>query len=337
MAGLSLGLQLGYWGAAPPPDHVGLAQEAERLGYDSVWTAESYSNDCFTPLAWIGAQTSRIRLGTSVAQLSARTPAACAMATMALDHLSGGRMILGLGVSGPQVVEGWYGQPYSKPLTRTREYVEIIRKVLARQEPVTSDGEFYPLPYHGRGAWGMGKPIRCITHPLRSDVPIFIGAEGPKNVAQTAQIANGWLPLYYSPYRQEVYADQLTQAGPGFEIAALAMVNIDDDLSRALYPVKAMLGFYVGGMGSSKRNFHKELMARMGFPEEAEQIQQLFMEGKREEALATVPDRFADEISLCGPPERIREKLRDWEKSPVTTLLVNGDVALLRQLAEWVL
>jgi len=337
MAGLALGLQLGYWGATPPTDHVALAQEAERLGFDSVWTAESYSNDCFTPLAWVGAQTSRIRLGTSVAQLSARTPAACAMAAVALDHLSGGRMILGLGVSGPQVVEGWYGQPYSKPLTRTREYVEIIRKVLARQEPVTSDGEFYPLPYHGPGAWGMGKPIRCITHPLRADLPIFIGAEGPKNVAQTAQIADGWLPLYYSPYRQEVYADQLTGARPGFEIAALAMVNIDDDLARALYPVKAMLGFYVGGMGSSKRNFHKELMARMGFPEEAERIQQLFFEGRRDEAIATVPDRFADEISLCGPPERIREKLRDWENSPVTTLLVNGDASLLRQLAEWVL
>jgi len=337
MAGLALGLQLGYWGATPPTDHVALAQEAERLGFDSVWTAESYSNDCFTPLAWVGAQTSRIRLGTSVAQLSARTPAACAMAAVALDHLSGGRMILGLGVSGPQVVEGWYGQPYSKPLTRTREYVEIIRKVLARQEPVTSDGEFYPLPYHGPGAWGMGKPIRCITHPLRADLPIFIGAEGPRNVAQTAQIADGWLPLYYSPYRQEVYADQLTGARPGFEIAALAMVNIDNDLARALYPVKAMLGFYVGGMGSSKRNFHKELMARMGFPEEAERIQQLFFEGRRDEAIATVPDRFADEISLCGPPERIREKLRDWENSPVTTLLVNGNAGLLRQLAEWVL
>ncbi len=337
MAALALGLQLGYWGATPPTDHVALAQEAERLGFDSVWTAESYSNDCFTPLAWVGAHTNRIRLGTSVAQLSARTPAACAMAAMALDHLSGGRMILGLGVSGPQVVEGWYGQPYSKPLTRTREYVEIIRKVLARQEPVTSDGEFYPLPYHGPGAWGMGKPIRCITHPLRADLPIFIGAEGPKNVAQTAQIADGWLPLYYSPYRQEVYADQLAGAGPGFEIAALAMVNVNDDLAQALYPVKAMLGFYVGGMGSSKRNFHKELMARMGFPEEAERIQQLFFEGRRDEAIATVPDRFADEISLCGPPERIREKLRDWENSPVTTLLVNGDASLLRQLAQWVL
>jgi F420-dependent oxidoreductase-like protein len=337
MAKLSLGLQLGYWGALAPGNHVQLAQEAEQLGYDSVWTAESYSNDCFTPLAWVGAQTSKIRLGTSVAQLSARTPAACAMATMALDHLSGGRMILGLGVSGPQVVEGWYGQPYSKPVTRTREYVDIIRKILAREQPVTSDGEFYPLPYNGPGAWGMGKPIKCITHPLRADVPIFIGAEGPLNVTQTAQIADGWLPLYYSPYRQEVYADQLVDAKPGFEISALVLVNINDDLSQALYPVKAMLGFYIGGMGSSKRNFHKELMARMGFADEAEQIQSLFLEGKRDEAIAMVPDQFADEISLSGPRDRIREKIKDWENSPVTTLLVHGDENLLRDMAELVL
>lgn len=335
MAKLSLGLQLGYWGAlCPGENHTLLAQEAEKLGYDSVWTAESWGNDCFTPLSWIGAQTSTIRLGTSVAQLSARTPAACAMATLALDALSGGRMILGLGVSGPQVVEGWYGQPYSKPVTRTREYVEIIRKVLARQEPVTSDGEFYPLPYEGPGSWGMGKPLKPITHPLRADVPIFIGAEGPKNVTQTAQIADGWLPLYYSPYRQEVYADQLVDAKPGFEISPTVMVYFNDNLEEALYPVKAMLGFYIGGMGAAKRNFHKELMARMGFPDEAEQIQQLFFEGRRDEAIAAVPDQFADEISLCGPRDRVKEKLKDWENSPVTSLLVNGDANFLQEMAE---
>ena len=338
MAKLSLGLQLGYWGAlAPGNHHTELAQEAERLGFDSVWTAESWGNDCFTPLAWIGAQTSTIRLGTSVAQLSARTPAACAMATLALDHLSGGRMILGLGVSGPQVVEGWYGQPYTKPVTRTREYVEIIRKVLAREAPVTSDGEFYPLPYTGPGSWGMGKPLKPITHPLRADVPIFIGAEGPKNVTQTAQIADGWLPLYYSPYRQEVYADQLVDAGEGFEVAPTVLVNMNDDLEQALYPVKAMLGFYIGGMGAAKRNFHKELMARMGFPDEAEEIQALFLAGKQDEAIAAVPDQFADEISLSGPRDRIKERLQDWENSPVTSLLVHGDAGLLREMAELVL
>ncbi|MFK7977089.1 MAG: LLM class F420-dependent oxidoreductase [Halioglobus sp.] len=335
MAKLALGLQLGYWGAfAAHEHHVELAQEAERLGFDSVWTAESWGNDCFTPLTWLAAHTSTIRLGTSVAQLSARTPTACAMATLALDHLSGGRMTLGLGVSGPQVVEGWYGQPYSKPVTRTREYVEIVRKVLAREEPVTSDGEFYTLPYNGPGSWGMGKPLKSITHPLRADVPIFIGAEGPKNVTQTAEIADGWLPLYYSPYRQEVYADQIAAAKPGFEIAPTVSVSISDNMEEALYPVKAMLGFYIGGMGSAKRNFHKELMARMGFPDEADQIQKLFFEGDRDAAIAAVPDAFADEISLCGPKERIKEKLQDWENSPVTSLLIHGDVNLLREMAE---
>jgi F420-dependent oxidoreductase-like protein len=337
MSELNLGLQLGYWGSLYPAIHVDLAVEAEKLGYDSVWTAESWGNDCFTPLAWIGARTSKIRLGTSVAQLSARTPASCAMSALSLDHMSGGRMILGLGVSGPQVVEGWYGQPYSKPLARTREYVDIVRKILAREGPVTNDGEHYPLPYTGEGAWGMGKALKPITHPLRADLPIFIGAEGPKNVTQTAEIADGWLPLYYSPYRQEVYADQLTAASEGFEIATTVLVNFNDDLEQALYPVKAMLGFYIGGMGAAKRNFHKDLMARMGFADEAQEIQDLFLANKRDEAIAAVPDQFADEISLSGPAERIAEKLVDWRNSPVTTLLVNGDAALLRKMAELVL
>ena len=337
MSELKLGLQLGYWGALYPSSHIELAVAAEKLGYDSVWTAESWGNDAFTPLAWIGANTSTIKLGTSVAQLSARTPASCAMAALALDHMSGGRMILGLGVSGPQVVEGWYGQPYSKPLARTREYVSIIRKILAREEPVTSDGEFYALPYTGAGAWGMGKALKSIVHPLRRDLPIYLGAEGPKNVTQTAAIADGWLPLYYSPYREAVYADQIKAAKKGFEIAAFAMVNINDKLEEALYPVKAMLGFYIGGMGSKKHNFHKELMARMGYEAEAGQIQDLFFEGKRDEAIAAVPDEFADEISLCGPRDRVRERLEDWKKSRVTTLLVNGDQNLLREMAELLL
>lgn len=334
---MKLGLQLGYWGALAPANHVDLAVEAEKLGFDSVWTAESWGNDCFTPLAWIGAHTSKIKLGTSVAQLSARTPTACAMAALALDHLSGGRMMLGLGVSGPQVVEGWYGQPFSKPVTRTREYVSIIRQVLARKGPVTNDGEHYPLPYNGPGAWGMGKPLKSITHPLRADLPIFLGAEGPRNVTQTAEIADGWLPLYYSPYRQEVYADQLKAAKPGFQIASTVGVYINDNLEEALYPTKAMLAFYIGGMGSKKRNFHKELMSRMGFEKEAEQIQDMFFEGKRDEAIHMVPDQFADEISLSGSVDRIRERLKAWEDSPVTSLLIHGDESTLRTMAELVL
>ena len=206
---MKLGVQLGYFGAQPTENIVAIAQEAETLGYETIWTAEAWGSDVFTPLSWIGAHTSKIKLGTGIAQLSARTPAATAMAALTLDHLSGGRMILGLGVSGPQVVEGWYGQPFGKPLSRTREYVEIIRKILKREEPVTNEGDHYPLPYKGEGSWNLGKPLKSITHPLRPDLPIFLGAEGPKNVSMTAEIADGWLPLYYSPYRQEVYADQI--------------------------------------------------------------------------------------------------------------------------------
>jgi F420-dependent oxidoreductase-like protein len=335
---LKLGLQLGYWQAQAPTNHVQLAQEAERLGFDSVWTAEAWGSDCFTPLAWIGAHTSRIRLGTSVVQISARTPTATAMAALTLDHLSGGRLILGLGVSGPQVVEGWYGQPFSKPLARTREYIGILRQVLAREAPVASPGPHYPLPYRGPGAWGMGKPLRSITHPLRADVPIYLGAEGPKNVALAAELCEGWLPLYYSPFRQEVYAESLAAARPGFEVAQLIQVAITDDVASGLLPVKGMLGFYIGGMGSRKRNFHKELMGRMGFGAEAEKIQELFFEGKRAEAIAAVPDAFADEISLVGPIERIRDRLAAWRETPVTTLLLaNRDVATLRAVAELVL
>ena len=335
---LRLGLQLGYWQAKPHPNFVQLAQEAERLGYDSVWTAEAWGSDAFTPLAWIGAQTSRIKLGTAVVQLSARTPTATAMHALTLDHLTNGRLILGLGVSGPQVVEGWYGQPFSKPLARTREYVSIIRQVLRREAPVSNPGPHYPLPYTGPGAWGLGKPLRPITHPLRADVPIYLGAEGPKNVALAAEIADGWLPLYYSPFRPEVYAKSIEHRKPGFEIAVGVHVNVTDDVAAGLAPVKAMLGFYIGGMGAKDRNFHKELMSRMGYEAEAEKIQELFFRGDRAGAIAAVPDAFADEIALVGPKERIRERLQAFEATPVTTLLVFApDPGKLRQVAELVL
>ena len=335
---MKLGLQLGYWQAAPTPNFVELAQEAERLGYDSVWTAEAWGSDCFSPLCWVGAHTARIKLGTSVCQLSARTPAATAMHALTIDHLSGGRMILGLGVSGPQVVEGWYGVPFGKPLARTREYISILRKIWARAEPVTNDGPHYPLPYRGPNAWGLGKPLRSITHPLRADIPIFLGAEGPKNVAMATEICDGWLPLYYSPFRRDVYAESLQHARPGFEIAQFITVNITDDIASGLTPIKAMLGFYIGGMGAKKRNFHKALMARMGFEAEAEKIQDLFMKGERWAAIGMVPDQFADEISLVGPRERIKERLQEWKKTPITSLLLGSrDVDTLRAMAELVL
>ncbi|MEU0167782.1 LLM class F420-dependent oxidoreductase [Streptomyces iakyrus] len=333
---MRLGLALGYWGRGPSPGHVRLAQEAERLGYDSVWTAESWGSDAFTPLTWIAAHTSRIRLGTAVAQMAARSPVTTAMHALTLDHLSGGRMMLGLGLSGPQVVEGWYGRPFpASPLTATREYVDVLRQVLHREAPVELAGRFHSHPYRGPDATGLGKPLKPITHPLRPDLPVLLGAEGPKNVAQTTRIADGWLPLYWSPTRPEVYGPALGDLPEGFLVAPMAQVRVCDDVAEGLLPVKAMLGFYIGGMGHAARNFHADLMARMGYEAEARRIQELFLSGRREEAVLAVPDAFADEISLVGPRERIAERLESWRKGPVTDLLVlSPDPHTLRVLAE---
>src|SRR3954464_14563045 len=335
---LKLGMTFGYWGKGPNPNMIEQAQIADDLGFDSLWTAESWGNDAFTFATWLAAHTKKVRIGTGIVQMAARTPVATAMAAATVDHLSGGRFILGLGVSGPQVVEGWYGRPSNKPLARTREYVDIVRRALRREGPLTSDGEFYPLPYRGGGSTGLGKPLKIMTHPLRADIPIFLGAEGPKNVTQTAQIADGWLPLYYSPFRQDVYADQLQDAKPEFEVNAIANVTVTDDVAAALLPVKGMLGFYIGGMGAKGQNYHTKLMQRMGFEEEALKIQDLFFAGKRDEAIMAVPDDFADEISIVGPPSRIKERLEAWRDSPVTTLMVAGrDPEQLRVLRDLVL
>ncbi|MDX2524062.1 LLM class F420-dependent oxidoreductase [Streptomyces europaeiscabiei] len=333
---MRLGLALGYWGRGPSADHVPLAQEAERLGYDSVWTAESWGSDAFTPLTWIAAHTSRIKLGTAVAQMAARSPTTTAMHALTLDHLSGGRALLGLGLSGPQVVEGWYGRPFPRsPLTATREYVDVVRQVLRRAAPVELPGRFHPLPYDGPDGTGIGKALKSITHPLRADLPVLLGAEGPKNIAQTARIADGWLPLYWSPTRTDVYEASLTEMPDDFLIAPMARAKVCDDVAEGLLPVKAMLGFYIGGMGHARRNFHADLMARMGYAEEARHIQRLFLDGRREEAVLAVPDAFADEISLVGPRERIAERLELWRKGPVTDLLVLApDPHTLRVLAE---
>ena len=335
---LKLGLNWGYWQAQPPNNIVELTQTAEKLGYDTIWTAESWGSDAFSPLAYLAAHTSKVRLGTAVAQLAARPPTTAAMHVMTIDHLSNGRVILGLGVSGPQVVEGWYGQPSRKPLARTREYVEIIRETFRRESHLSYDGQHFQHPYTGDGSEGLGKPLKIMTHPLRSEIPIFIGAEGPKNIRQTVEIADGWLPLYYSPYRPEIYADDIAGAKDGFEICVTTSVKVCDDVSEGLWPTRASLGFYIGGMGAKGQNYHTKLMSRMGFEAEALKIQELFLEGKREEAIAVVPEEFADEISIVGPPERIKERLAAWEDSPVTMLTVGArDEAELRQIAELVL
>jgi F420-dependent oxidoreductase-like protein len=330
---MRLGLMLGYW-FGEPSDPIDVVLEAERLGYDSVWTAEAYGSDALSPLCWIGARTTKIRLGTGILQISARTPAAVAMTAMTIDHLSGGRLILGLGVSGPQVVEGWYGQPFPRPMARTREYVEIIRAALRREGPLVYPGRHYRLPLDG-GAH-LGKPLKLINRPLRSHVPIYLGAEGPKNVALAAEIADGWLPIFYSPYRcPALYAESLAAAKPGFDVACPVNVVIASSVAEGLTIVKWTLAFYIGGMGAASQNFHLNLIARMGFEAEARRVQQLFLEGKRAEAAAAVPDLLADEIALVGPPERIRERLAAWKASPVTTLLtMSREPAALRVLAE---
>ncbi|MEU4576913.1 LLM class F420-dependent oxidoreductase [Nonomuraea sp. ATR24] len=317
---MKLGLNLGYW-QRHADDATDSVLAAERLGYDSVWTAEAYGSDVFTPLAWYGARTTRIKLGTSIAQMSARPPVTTAMTAMTLDHLTGGRLLLGIGASGPQVVEGWYGQPFAKPLARTREYVDIMRQVWRREHPVTSGGPHYPLPLPG----GLGKPLKPITHPLRPDIPVYLGAEGPKNVALAAELGQGWLPLFALPGKiEEMYGPALAGRDPGFDIAAMVMVVISDDVRSALDGVKMMLTLYIGGMGAKQRNFHADIIGRMGYAEAAERIQALYLAGRKDEAFRAIPDELADGISLVGPPGRIKERLEPWHKSPVTTLLVMG-------------
>lgn len=330
-----LGLQLGYWGAQPPAGVGELVEEAERSGFDAVFTAEAWGSDAFTPLAWWGRQTSRVRLGTSIVQMSGRTPTSIAMHALTLDHLSGGRVVLGMGVSGPQVVEGWYGQPFAKPLARTREVVSIIRQVLAREAPVTNDGPHYPLPYHGDGALGLGKPLKPITHPLRADLPIWLGAEGPKNVAQTAEIADGWLPIFYSPKAAAMYRPWLAEgfARPGarrtpetFEIAATCHLQVTsgaEETAAALEAMKPFAALYMGGMGAKDMNFHKQVFERMGYADVAASVQELYLAGRKDEAAAAVPAELVDDLHIIGEPAKVRERVAAWEESGVTTLLLS--------------
>jgi F420-dependent oxidoreductase-like protein len=341
---MRLGYHTGYWSAGPPAGAADAVLAAERLGFDSVWTAEAYGSDALTPLAWWGAATSTIKLGTSICQLSARTPAAMAMAALTLDHLSGGRFILGLGASGPQVAEGWYGDDYRKPLARTREYVEIIRQVLERSGPVDYQGEHYQMPRPG--GTGLGKPLKSITHPLRPDIPIYLASEGPKNVALTAEIGDGWCALFYSPREDTFYRKALEEgwarptarhAPDDFEVACTVPVIVNDDVEAAAAAYKPTLALYIGGMGAREANFHNEVFARMGYEGEAKTIQDLYLEGKKVEAAAMVPTRLVEDVALIGPKEKIRDDLEMWRESAATTLLVAGDVPMLRTISDLVL
>lgn len=337
---LKLGLMVGYWGSQPTPNLIEMAQRAEALGYWGIFTAEAYGSDALTPLAWVGAHTKKLKLGTAIVQMSARTPTATAMHALTLDHLSEGRLILGLGVSGPQVVEGWYGQPFAKPLSRTREYIDIVRQVLAREHPVQNDGPHYPIPYpaDAEGSWGLGKPLKPITHPLRADLPIYLGAEGPKNVALAAEICDGWFPLYYSPEKEDVYADSIKVRADDFEIMYPMKMHVTDDIEAGRLEAKQNLALYVGGMGARDQNFHNALIGRLGYEAEAKKIQDLYLDGKKAEAVAAVPDEMADEISLIGPKDRIKQRLAAWEDSAVTSLLVWPKTeADLNEYAELVL
>lgn len=338
---MQLALGVGYWSAGPPAGVEEQIAMAERMEFDCVWTAEAYGSDALTPLAWWGAATERVALGTSICQISARTPAAMAMAAITMDHLSGGRFRLGLGASGPQVVEGWYGMPYPKPLARTREYVEIIRKILARDEPVIYEGDHYQLPYAG-GA-GLGKPLKTTVHPLRSDIPIYLGAEGPKNVAMTAEIADGWLPLFFSPKDNAFYDRALnegfarrdTQTGvDDFDVAAVVPVVINNDVEAAADAIRPMLALYAGGMGAKEANFHLDVFARMGYEAECARIQELYLAGDKKAAMAAVPTSMVEDVALVGPVEKIRDDLAAWDESVVNTLVVSGQPPLLEAVAN---
>jgi F420-dependent oxidoreductase-like protein len=336
---MKLGLSLGY--APPgtnPADSFSLVQEAERLGFDSVWVAEAWGTDAVSVLGWLAARTERIKLGSAIMQIPGRTPANTAMTAATLDLLSRGRFLLGLGTSGPQVVEGWHGQPWGKPLGKTREYVEIVRAALRRQV-VEHHGDHYRIPWDGPGATGLGKPLKLMLRPLRAEIPIYLAALGPKNVALAAEIADGWLPIFVDPERfGDAFGASLAAAPPDFEIAATASVLVGDDVDALRDALRPHVALYVGGMGARGRNFYNALVRRYGWEDEAERIQTLYLAGKQREAIAAVPDALVDAVALVGPKERIAERLEAWRATPVSTLVLGThQPEALRTLAELVL
>lgn len=328
---MQIGLGAGYWSAGPPAGLEEQLDRANKMGIDSFWTAEAYGSDALTPLAWYGSRT-KAKLGTSVCQMSARTPTALAMAALTIDHLSGGRMILGIGASGPQVVEGWYGQPYPRPLERTREYVDIMRQVWAREKPVTYNGKHYQLPLDGDAH--LGKALRSTVHPLRAEIPVYLGAEGPKNVALAAEIADGWIPLWFSPKSDDFYRaalaegfvkDGARQSADSFEIASMAWVIEDDDVERAASHIKPAIALYAGGMGAKQVNFHKDVFVRMGWGDTVDEIQDLYLNGRAKDAAAAVPTAMVEDVALVGPADKIIEEWQNnWAGTCLTTLILGG-------------
>jgi F420-dependent oxidoreductase-like protein len=334
-----LGLALGYWGSGPPADAPQLVAEAERLGFDSMWTSEAYGSDALTPLAWWGGRTKRLRLGTAVAQIHARTPAATAMAAATLDHLSGGRFVLGLGASGPQVVEGWHGASFGAQLQTTREYLAIVRRVLRRQVPLEFAGDRYQLPRPG----GRGKALILTVHPRRADLPIWLAAEGPKNTALAAEIADGWLAGFHAPkasdWQRRALAEGFGRRDPaldpsGFEIAASLFLAVDDDLERAADRFRPLLALYLGGMGGRQQNFHFDLFCRIGLEEDATRVRDLYLSGDKAGAIAAVSTRLVEEVALVGPLAKVREEADLWRASLPTLLLVGGPTEQLRAAAQ---
>lgn len=338
---MRLGLNFGYWGSGPS-DNIAIAQEAERLGYHSLWTAEAYGSDSVSPLVWLAAHTQRINVGTAIMQMPARTPAMTAMTAATIDLLTGGRFMLGIGASGPQVVEGWHGVVYGKLLTRTREYVEIVRAILKREQPLEHHGEYYDIPV--QGGTGLGKPLKLIVHPLRSNIPIYVAAIGPKNVALAAEIADGWLPIFFSPHRISVFRKSLDEGFArrtdgktlaDFDIAPTVSVVLGDDVDECRMKVKPTLALYIGGMGARGKNFYNELACRYGYEEAAKTIQDFYLAGKKNEAIAAVPDELVDEIALCGPRERIKDQLAVWKEAGVTTLICGANsIEAIRTMGE---
>jgi F420-dependent oxidoreductase-like protein len=325
---MRLGLNIGYSGSTIG-SVLPLIEHADRVGIDSVWAAEAYGSDAATVLAYVAAKTERVKVGSAIFQMPARTPANTAMTAMTLDALSGGRVLLGLGLSGPQVVEGWHGVPYGKPLTRTREYVSIVRTIIRREEPLSFDGEEYQIPYTGEGATGLGKPLKSILHPVRPDIPIYLASIGPKNVELTAEIADGWLPIFYSPEREDIFTENLDAGfaaagrdGADFDIAPTCYVAMGDDVAACRDMLRPMFALYVGGMGAKGRNFYFDLACRYGFEEAATQIQDRYLEGHKAEAAALVPDALVDECALVGPIDRIVDRLEAWKASRVGTLIL---------------